>query len=114
MAASKMLIASFTAFCPLTCAVSASYPAHLAPHVPDLIKWIRREGGFVHEAVKMAQDISFGLGLMAFEEIPKGSELIVLPEHVPLRFGLIESNDGDGVNSILDNLARLVPGCSEF
>ncbi|KAM0961097.1 hypothetical protein ACFX2I_020415 [Malus domestica] len=109
MAASKMLMASFTAFRPLTCAASASYPARLAPHPPDLIKWVRREGGFVHEAVKIAQDSSFGLGLVASEEIPKGSELIVLPEHVPLRFGSIESDGGDGVDSVLDDLARLVP-----
>ncbi|KAB2624164.1 histone-lysine N-methyltransferase setd3 [Pyrus ussuriensis x Pyrus communis] len=109
MAASKMLMASFTAFRPLTCAASASYPARLAPHPPDLIKWVRREGGFVHEAVKIAQDSSFGLGLVASEEIPKGSELIVLPEHVPLRFDSIESDGGDGVDSVLDDLARLVP-----
>ncbi|KAM2658404.1 hypothetical protein EV2_021116 [Malus domestica] len=109
MAASKMLMASFTAFRPLTCAASASYPARLAPRPPDLIKWVRREGGFVHEAVKIAQDSSFGLGLVASEEIPKGSELIVLPEHVPLRFGSIESDGGDGVDSVLDDLARLVP-----
>ncbi|CAN6549664.1 unnamed protein product [Malus baccata var. baccata] len=109
MAASKMLMASFTAFRPLTCAASASYPARLVPHPPDLIKWVRREGGFVHEAVKIAQDSSFGLGLVASEEIPKGSELIVLPEHVPLRFGSIESDGGDGVDSVLDDLARLVP-----
>ena len=49
----------------------------------------------MHEAVKIAQDSSFGLGLVASEEIPKGSELIVLPEHVPLRFGSLESEGGE-------------------
>ncbi|KAM1919326.1 hypothetical protein FF1_023849 [Malus domestica] len=91
-AASKMIMASFTAFRPLTCAAPAFYPARLAPHPPDLIKWVRREGGFVHEAVKIAQDSSFGLRLVASEEMPKGSELIVLPEQVPLRFDPIESD----------------------
>lgn len=65
----------------------------------------------MHEAVKIAQDSSFGLGLVASEEIPKGSELIVLPEHVPLRFGSLESEGGDGgLDSVLVNLARHVPG----
>lgn len=64
----------------------------------------------MHEAVKIAQDSSFGLGLVAIEEIPKGSELIVLPEHVPLRFGSLESEGGDGgLDSVLVNLARHVP-----
>ncbi|ONI31823.1 hypothetical protein PRUPE_1G332800 [Prunus persica] len=112
MAASKMVMASLTAFRPLTCgaSTSTSYPGRLAPYPPDLIKWVRREGGFVHEAVKIAQDSSFGLGLVASEEIPKGSELIVLPEHVPLRFGSLESEGGDGgLDSVIVNLARHVP-----
>ncbi|OMP12703.1 hypothetical protein COLO4_02853 [Corchorus olitorius] len=48
MAASKMLIPSLTHFRPLTCAASAaaaSYPARLVPHPPDLVKWVKREGG---------------------------------------------------------------------
>ncbi|KAM5566882.1 hypothetical protein ABKV19_015146 [Rosa sericea] len=109
MAASKMVMASLTAIRPLSCAASASYPGRLAPHPPDLIKWVRREGGFVHEAVKIAQDTSFGLGLVASEEIPKGSELVVLPEHVPLRSGPLESDGGDGADAVLANLARQVP-----
>ncbi|KAL6187532.1 hypothetical protein ACLB2K_038930 [Fragaria x ananassa] len=113
MAASKMVMASLTAIRPFSCAAaasaSASYPGRLAPHPPDLIKWVRREGGFVHEAVKIAQDASFGLGLVATDEIPKGSELVVLPEHVPLRFGSLESDGGDGADAVLANLARQVP-----
>lgn len=58
----------------------------------------------------MAQDTNFGLGLVASEEIPKGSELVVLPEHIPLGFGSLESEDGDGLGSVLANLARQVPG----
>ncbi|KAL6189897.1 hypothetical protein ACLB2K_036298 [Fragaria x ananassa] len=113
MAASKMVMASVTAIRPFSCAAaasaSASYPGRLAPHPPDLIKWVRREGGFVHEAVKIAQDASFGLGLVATDEIPKGSELVVLPEHVPLRFGSLESDGGDVADAVLANLARQVP-----
>ncbi|GAU12915.1 hypothetical protein TSUD_74020 [Trifolium subterraneum] len=53
---------------PLTCASSLS---RIAPHPHDLIKWVTREGGFVHRAVKIAQfDSSNGLGLVAKEQIP--------------------------------------------
>ncbi|XP_014631554.1 actin-histidine N-methyltransferase [Glycine max] len=51
---------SLTQLRPLTCAASA----------PDLIKWVAREGGFVHRAVKIAQlDSSNGLGLHLAEEL---------------------------------------------
>lgn len=111
MAASKILMASLTHCRALTCAAtasaSASYPARLVPHPPDLIKWIRREGGFVHPAVKIAQDDSTGLGLVASAEIPKGSDLIALPDHLPLRF---KSDGVDGLDSVLANLVHQVPG----
>ena len=116
MAASKMMMASLTHFRPLTCAASfsssasPSYPARLVPHPPDLINWVRRQGGFVHERLKIAQDCNHGLGLLASEEIPKGSDLIALPEHVPLRFEPLESDGGQRLHSVLANLARLVPG----
>ncbi|KAF5737766.1 Rubisco methyltransferase family protein isoform 3 [Tripterygium wilfordii] len=109
MAASKMaMMASLTRCRPLTCAASAaaSYPARLVPHPPDLIKWVRREGGFVHEAVEISQDGPNGLGLVASQGIPYGSELIVLPNHIPLKF---LSDDSDGADSVLVNLARQVP-----
>ncbi|XP_057962877.1 uncharacterized protein LOC131154245 [Malania oleifera] len=115
-AASKMLMgttASATYIRPLTCAAAAataSHPARLVPHPHDLIKWVRREGGFVHPAVKMAQaDSCYGLGLVASEDIPKGSELIALPHHLPLRFAALESDGEDGFESVLVNLARQVP-----
>lgn len=111
MTASKMLMASMTHFRPLTCAAnSASYPSRLVPHPPDLIKWVQREGGFVHQAVKVAQDTTNGLGLVASEEIPKGSDLIALPHHIPLRFATFEYDGGDGLPSALVNLASQVPG----
>ncbi|EXC16432.1 Histone-lysine N-methyltransferase setd3 [Morus notabilis] len=96
MAASKMVMASsLTHFRRLTCAAtdsSASYPARLVPQPPDLIKWVRRQGGFVHHSLKIAQDSTNGLGLLASDEIPKGSDLIALPHHIPLRFSPLESD----------------------
>nr|XP_015895374.2 actin-histidine N-methyltransferase [Ziziphus jujuba var. spinosa] len=114
MATSKMIMASMTHFRQLTCAAystsaSGSYPTRLVPHPPDLIKWVRREGGFVHPAVRIAQDTSNGLGLLASEEIPKGSDLIALPDQIPLRFTPLESDGGDGLHSVLIDLARQVP-----
>lgn len=103
---------------PLTCAGAAtassspSSPARLVQHPPDLIKWVRKEGGFVHQSVKIAQVDPYGLGLVAYDEIPKGSDLIALPHHVPLQFGSIETDGGDGAYSVLANLARQVPGKS--
>ena len=108
MVASKIVMASLslTHRRALTCAATASaaYPARLVPHPPDLIKWVRKEGGFVHQAVKIAQlhDETIGLGLVASEDIPKGSDLIALPHHIPLSF--------EFDHSVLSNLARKVPG----
>ncbi|KAG8637541.1 actin-histidine N-methyltransferase [Manihot esculenta] len=111
MAASKMVMASLIHRRPLTCAaaVTASYPSRLVPHPPDLIKWVRREGGFVHEAVKISQEGNNGFGLIASQAIPKGSELIVLPDHIPLKFGPLEYENADGATSVLINLAQKVP-----
>ncbi|THG14858.1 hypothetical protein TEA_010425 [Camellia sinensis var. sinensis] len=105
---------SLTHFRPLTCAAiptsSSSLPApRLVPHPPDLINWVRREGGFVHQAVKISQVDLYGLGLVASEEIPKGSDLIALPDHIPLQFGSLELDGGDAAHSVLVNLARQVP-----
>ncbi|MBA0718116.1 hypothetical protein Golax_005878 [Gossypium laxum] len=108
MAAAKLLIPTLSHFRPLTCAaaVSASNPARLVPHPPDLLKWIKREGGFVHEAVTITQDTTYGLGLVASGGIPKGSDLIVLPEHVPLKF---QSDKDDGADSVSLPLSNRVP-----
>ncbi|CAK9140311.1 unnamed protein product [Ilex paraguariensis] len=84
-------------------------PTRLVPHPPDLIKWVRREGGFVHQSVKIAEVEPHGLGLVASEEIPQGSDLIALPEHIPLKFGSLESEGGNGAFSVLVNLAQQVP-----
>ncbi|XP_030499723.2 uncharacterized protein LOC115715072 [Cannabis sativa] len=110
MAASKMVMASLTHFRPLTCAAAASssgcYPGRLVAQPHDLVKWVRRQGGFVHHGLKIGEDSSHGLGLLASEEIPKGSELISLPQHIPLRFGSLES---DEIHSVLVDLAQKVP-----
>ncbi|KAK7358238.1 hypothetical protein VNO77_00164 [Canavalia gladiata] len=102
----KVVMCSLTQLRPLTCAASAS-ASRLVPHPPDLIKWVTREGGFVHRAVKIAQlDSSNGLGLVAKQEIPSGSDLIVLPHHLPLRFISLDSDPHD---SLMLQLARQVP-----
>lgn len=80
---------------PLTSAAvsSAVDSSRLVPQPPDLIKWVRREGGFVHPAVKIAtSERRNGLGLVASEDIPKGSDIISLPENLPLQFGTVEAD----------------------
>lgn len=116
MAASKIAMASLslTHFRPLssasTASVAPSSSTRLIPRPPDLINWVRREGGFVHQAVKIAQHADSGLGLVASDHIPTGSELIVLPHNLPLRFESPEAGDSDEADSVLVNLARQVPG----
>ncbi|KAK7398875.1 hypothetical protein VNO78_10049 [Psophocarpus tetragonolobus] len=90
---------------PLTYAASASASAsRVVPQPVDLIKWVRREGGLVHRAVKIAElDSSNGLGLVVREEIPRGTDLIVLPHHLPLRFPSLQQHPS------LHHLARHVP-----
>lgn len=101
-------MSSLTHVRPLTCASSS----RIVSHPPDLIKWVTREGGFVHRAVKIAQlDSSssngHGLGLVANEDIPIGSDLIVLPQHIPLHFSSV---DNQNHHSLLLQLATHVPG----
>lgn len=118
MAASKIAMASLslTHFRPLSSAsmpsLSPSFSSRLVAHPPDLIKWVRRECGFVHHALNIAPspDAHTGLGLLASDRIPKGSELIVLPHNLPLRFESLEAGDSDEADSVLVNLARQVPG----
>ncbi|KAH9794553.1 SET domain-containing protein [Citrus sinensis] len=107
MAVSKIVLSSLIHIRPITCA--ASYHTRLVPHPPDLVKWIKKEGGFVHQAVKIfpqEDNETYGLGLVASQDIPKGSLLIALPDHIPLKF---ESDAGDGADSVLVDLASQVP-----
>ncbi|MCL7042690.1 hypothetical protein MKW94_007371 [Papaver nudicaule] len=105
---------SLTHFRTLTCASSSSssvyYTDRLVSNPPDLIGWVRKEGGFVHKGLKLVDEESNGVGLVSSEDIPKGSDLISLPSHLPLKFQSLESGDGgDGLESVLIQLARQVP-----
>ncbi|KAL3830736.1 hypothetical protein ACJIZ3_019538 [Penstemon smallii] len=107
-----LMAASLTHSRPLTCAAASAclYPSRLVPQPPDLIRWVRREGGFVHPSVKIAHleaenSTGLGLGLVASDDIPKGSDLITLPHHIPLKF---EPKYG-GDDSVLVNLAQHIP-----
>ncbi|XP_022882111.1 histone-lysine N-methyltransferase setd3 [Olea europaea var. sylvestris] len=109
-----LMATSLTHARPLTTAAAASasfYCSRLVPQPPDLIKWVRREGGFVHQSIKIAQleegSNGLGLGLVAAENIPKESDLISLPRHIPLKFEAADAEDG--AHSTLVNLARNVP-----
>lgn len=57
----------------------------------------------MHEAVTITQDTTYGLGLVASGGIPKGSDLIVLPEHVPLKFQSDKDDEADSVSLPLSN-----------
>ncbi|KAJ3694849.1 hypothetical protein LUZ60_000226 [Juncus effusus] len=81
----------------LTCSAS-----RVVPHPPDLIRWVRREGGSVHPSIALADHPTDGLGLISVGEIPAGSELIELPGHLPLRW----TNGADGM---LHKLAERIP-----
>ncbi|KZV19559.1 histone-lysine N-methyltransferase setd3 [Dorcoceras hygrometricum] len=102
---SKMILmaASLTHTRPVTSAA-----ARLVPQPADLIKWVRKEGGFVHQSIKIAHLESdpngLGLGLVACNDIPKGSELIALPHRIPLKF-----EDKNEDYPLLMNLARHIP-----
>ncbi|CAH8356846.1 unnamed protein product [Eruca vesicaria subsp. sativa] len=105
MATSKLAITSLASHIrPFTC-LAASQPSRLAPHPPDLVRWIKREGGFVHHAVNLSQDTPFGIGLISTEQIPQGTDLISLPPHVPLRF----ESDETTPSPLLAALSRRVP-----
>lgn len=93
----------------LSCTASAT-SQRLEPNPPDLITWVKKQGGFVHPSVRIAQNGQFGLGLVASDDIASGSCLIGLPDHVPLRFGVGDGGDGDNGDSVLVNVARKVPG----
>ncbi|XP_009611032.1 uncharacterized protein [Nicotiana tomentosiformis] len=110
MSTKMMLMAnSLTHVRPLTCVAAAG--SRLVPQPPDLIKWVKSEGGFVHKSVQISQGDSFGLGLVASEDIPKGSDIIALPQHIPLKFGSLEAETSldAGAHSALINLAQHVP-----
>ncbi|CAL5215226.1 unnamed protein product [Lathyrus oleraceus] len=107
--AAMLMSSSLSHVRPLTCASSSRLVSH--PH--DLVKWVKREGGFVHRAVKIAQPdsggLGLGLGLVAKEEIPIGTDLIVLPQHLPLHFTSFHQDQKNDENSVLLQLSSHVP-----
>ncbi|KFK44512.1 hypothetical protein AALP_AA1G266300 [Arabis alpina] len=104
MATSKMAMASLSSHIrPFSCLAAS----RLAPHPPDLIRWIKREGGFVHHSVKLSHHTPLGLTLISTDLIPHGTNLISLPPHLPLRFQ--SHNDTSSSSSLLSALARRVP-----
>ncbi|KAI0492984.1 hypothetical protein KFK09_027260 [Dendrobium nobile] len=88
----------------LTCSASSS---RLVLHPPDLVQWVRREGGFVHPKLRIANQGSDGLGVSSLSEIPAGADLITLPSHIPLR--LQHSDEPDERDSVLTQLSGKIP-----
>ncbi|XP_020090366.1 histone-lysine N-methyltransferase setd3 [Ananas comosus] len=82
--------------------------SRLVPRPPDLARWVRTEGGFVHPKLRIA-DSSYGLGVVSADDIPPGSDLIVLPTHLPLQFHRPPDPRRDGAHSLLAHLASKVP-----
>ncbi|KAK9115129.1 hypothetical protein Syun_021926 [Stephania yunnanensis] len=80
------------------------------PSTPRFDSVGQERRGFVHPGLRIA-DGDCGLGLVSTDQIPKGSDLIGLPSHVPLRIGSVVDADnvGGGVEPALLGLVRRVP-----
>ncbi|KAF3331542.1 histone-lysine N-methyltransferase setd3 [Carex littledalei] len=89
---------------------SLTCSAHrLVAHPPDLVRWVRREGGSVHPNLTIGDHSDFGLGVVSTDGIPAGSELINLPSHLPLRWNHPVGRTSDGAYAVLTKLAEQVP-----
>ena len=91
----------------LSCSAAAA--PRLAPQPPDLVRWVQREGGFVHPALRVTDHPEHGLGVSAAAadgDIPPGDVLITLPGRLPLRLRRPTSAADD----LLVQLAQQVPG----
>ncbi|KAH9295074.1 hypothetical protein KI387_038662, partial [Taxus chinensis] len=86
----------------------ALYSTRLSPNAPDLIKWIRDEGGFVHQGLRLDNEGSSGLGLVSSRFITAGTNLISLPRHIPLALPPLDSAP-DHPDAVLIDLARRLP-----
>uniref|UniRef100_A0A0D9VKP2 SET domain-containing protein n=1 Tax=Leersia perrieri TaxID=77586 RepID=A0A0D9VKP2_9ORYZ len=87
---------------------SASAP-RIAPQPPDLLRWVQREGGFVHPGLRVVDHPEHGLGVSvaaAEGEIPPGDVLIALSGRLPLRLRRPAAGAADAV---LMQLAEQVP-----
>ncbi|CAA7395689.1 unnamed protein product [Spirodela intermedia] len=90
--------------------VSASRYPRIAPFPQDLVGWVKREGGFVHPKLKIADGGEYGLTLVASEDIPRGSRLVALPERLTLRLRWSQDDDcADRPDSPLSQLVKRVP-----
>jgi hypothetical protein len=91
----------------LSCSAAAA--PRLAPQPPDLIRWVQREGGFVHPALRVTDHPEHGLGVSAAAadgDIPPGDVLITLPGRLPLRL----RRPTGAADDLLVQLAQQVPG----
>ncbi|KAM3225250.1 hypothetical protein ACQJBY_058163 [Aegilops geniculata] len=93
----------------LSCsAASAATAPRIAQQPPDLLRWVQREGGFVHPALRVADHPEYGLGVSATAAdgvIPPGDVLIDLPGRIPLRL----RRPADAADALLMQLADRVP-----
>ncbi|XBI48348.1 hypothetical protein VPH35_112113 [Triticum aestivum] len=93
----------------LSCsAASAATAPRIAQQPPDLLRWVQREGGFVHPALRVADHPEYGLGVSATAAdgvIPPGAVLIDLPGRIPLRL----RHPADAADAVLMQLADRVP-----
>ncbi|GJN22188.1 hypothetical protein PR202_gb09734 [Eleusine coracana subsp. coracana] len=93
----------------LSCSAATADAPRIAPHPPDLVRWVQREGGFIHPALCVANHQEYGLGVStgAIEgDIPPGELLIALPGRLPLRLRRPTSAADD----VLLQLAKQVRG----
>ncbi|KAF7080258.1 hypothetical protein CFC21_084363 [Triticum aestivum] len=93
----------------LSCsAASGATAPRIAQQPPDLLRWVQREGGFVHPALRVADHPEYGLGVSATAAdgvIPPGAVLIDLPGRIPLRL----RRPADAADAVLMQLADRVP-----
>ncbi|WVZ73778.1 hypothetical protein U9M48_022054 [Paspalum notatum var. saurae] len=92
----------------LSCAASSAAAPRLAPQPPDLVRWVQREGGFVHPALRVVDHLEHGLGVSAVAgegDIPPGDVLIALPGRLPLRL----RRPAGTADDLLVQLAQQVP-----
>jgi len=93
----------------LSCSAASAAAPRLAPQPPDLVRWVQREGGFVHPALRVANHPEHGLGVSAAASdggIPLGDVLIALPGRLPLRL----RRPTGAADDVLVRLAQQVPG----
>eukprot|EP01018_Ginkgo_biloba_P038165 Gb_41393 [translate_table: standard] len=90
------------------CVFRASHSTRLSPNAPDLMQWIRHEGGFVHQGLRLDDGGPSGLGLVSSQTISAGTEIISLPRHIPLALPPLDSAP-DHPDAVLIDLARRLP-----